>query len=1005
MRISVLISIIILAILTSSPGVQQIKTHSSFKDQNHKTDPESVPDGIPEFSWNFNEGKGSIVNESSGKECIGNIHNARWTEGIEGSALKFNGEDTFIKYEGSGMLNFRDLFIVEVWINPDVWISEDSGIAGQHSDDKRRGWAIQYDGWSNLLFFWINISNRTEILAAPAPVTGEWHYIAASWDGKKISLFIDGIIKGSKSVSGTPDNSDDKLVIGRLFDNRPGNGFRGSIDQVRITNGVLEENEIKARYLSRGGIINEPVKTKVSMIKNYPASLFVDEGNWRRNENPDWFYNIRSFTWRKIPANITLQIADSVLKDLSSYGINTIFPEGYRYLFAGKDDDPNWFNSPPFEEHIHDLKIVADACHKNGMKLIGHITACCVLKTYFNGHQDQSMIDLETGEKAFYQGYNTFMMCPNNPDFQKDFLERVHRLVNETGMDGLMVDETEWLPPEWTICGCAHCRDKFRETTGFEVPDPDNKEVWGNFQDPRWRAWISFRIKSMGDFLVSIKETIDQCSREKLFTGCFCEALYPGVSRYYGFDLENMHRGLNTSFFECEPANPWSWRYNFAEAKYYSAFGPCIFLGYSASYTQQYFSWAFAKTNGFGLWIWPEVEKIFPYQWEKKWEDMLFSHEILCSTALVFSSATKNLIRDSFFSTEEYTGWAEALTEAHVPFETLLTTDLSRKDLKKFHKIILPDVACLSASHSEILENYVKEGGHLIITAGSSLFDETGEKRKDFSLERIIGSSFEEYLSSVDSLTAFAPELKGISGKSILYDGKGILINENFDDIRVLARIKESGAPAITLSKYGKGDVIYVAFRPGIRYYMPKIGGSRTGEGGSWKDTRMPEYRDLITSLSTRDVTLPLYTENIPPEIIINTFIHSYNGYDGIIIHMLNCSGTASGKIISVPMELAFEFTSFPSPVKDKEKPMKIKYMGNDVRKAYLVSPDFTQVVSLRLKMVNGCSEIIIPDIGRYQVVYLVKGARDIIQDITGGASVIMDFPGVVPFEPEIKFQ
>jgi hypothetical protein len=1003
MRISALISIIILPLILSSPSDQQAIVTLSFKDLNHKMKPVPVPGEILELRWNFNEGKGSLLKEASGKEPGGNIHNARWTAGIEGSALKFNGEDTFIEYGRSEMLNFCDLFTVELWINPDVWMSEDCGIAGQHSDDKRRGWAIQYDGWSNLLFFWININNRTETLAAPAPVTDEWHYIAATWDGKKISLFVDGIIKGSKSVSGLANNSGEKLVIGRLFENRPGNGFRGSIDQVRITNGHLEEKEIKASYLSKGGVLNEFVKTPGLMTGNYPASLFIEDSDNRRAENPDWFYNVRSFTWRKIPAKITFQMADSVLRDFASYGINAIFPEGYRYLFAGNEDGTNWFNSLPFEEYIQNLKIITDACHKNRMKLIGHLTACCVLKSYYDSHQDQSMTDLITGEKAFFQGYNTYMMCPNNPGFQKNFLDRIYRLVNETGMDGLMVDETEWLPPEWTICGCKYCHIKFREKTGFEVPDPNNKKVWGNYLDPRWRAWLNFRIESMGDFLVSIKETIDQCGRGKLFTGCYCEALYPGAAGDYGIDLEDMHRGLNTSFFECEPANPWSWRYNFAEAKYYAAFGPCIYLGYSASYTQQFFSWAFAKTNGFGLWIWPEVEKVFPYQWEKKWEEMLSSHEPLCNIALLFSSATKNLKRDAFYSTEEYAGWAEVLTEEHIPFETVIARDLSIKNLKKFNKIILPDVACLSESQTEILKNYVKGGGHLIMTAGSSLLDETGKKRKNFSLNRIIGLSFKEYLPSIDSISPFTPELEGITGKIISYNGNGILTAKKSDDIEVLARIKESGSPAITLSKFGNGDVIYIAFRPGSRYYMPKIGGSRTGEGGSWKDTRIPEFRDLITYLSTKNVTLPLYTENIPPEIIINPFVHSYNGYDGIIIHMLNCTGTSPGKIVSVPAEMAFEFTSYPSPVKDKGKPMKIKYMGNDVKKAYLVSPDFKQVVSLKCKTGDGYCEIKIPDIGRYQVVYLVKEGRDIILDITRGESIEEDFPGVTPFEPKMK--
>jgi hypothetical protein len=615
------------------------------------------------------------------------------------------------------------------------------------------------------------------------------------------------------------------------------------------------------------------------------------------------------------------------------------------------------------------------------------------------------MIDLRTGDKAYFRRYGTYMMCPNNPGFQHDILERVKRMVTETGMDGLMVDETEWLPAEWTICGCKYCKEKFKEKTGYEIPIPDSTEVWGNFQNPQWRSWINFRIESMGDFLVKIKETLDQCGPGKLFTGCYCEALYPGVAQYYGMDLEDMQRSFNTSFFESEPSNPWSWKYSTAEAKYYAAFGPCIYLGYSASYSQQFFSWAFAKTNGFGLWIWPEVVKQFPYQWEKKWEDLLSSHELLCNLAILFSSPAKNLMKDSFYSIYEYAGWAESLTEAHIPFETIIASGLNRENIKKYNRIILPDVTCISDTQMDILKDYVKEGGHLVITGSSSLYNETGERRKDFGLNDIMGLSFAGYLTSTDTISMISGDLTDNQEKEIFYHGNGILVDKARDDITVLARIKKTGSPAITHSIYGKGEVFYVAFRPGTMYYMPKIGGGRIGEGGSWNETRISDYKKLMTNLTTEKIPLPLYTDNIPPEVMVNTFVHDHNGYRGIIIHMLNCLGTKFDNNVTVPPDISFEFLDFPSPNKliAKGECMKIKVMVDNIKGAYLISPDFNQVISLDYSTKNNYCEIKIPDIGRYQVIYLVKGARDIINDITGGKSIVKDFPEIIPFESALR--
>jgi hypothetical protein len=120
---------------------------------------------------------------------------------------------------------------------------------------------------------------------------------------------------------------------------------------------------------------------------------------------------------------------------------------------------------------------------------------------------------------------------------------------------------------------------------------------------------------------------------------------------------------------------------------------------------------------------------------------------------------------------------------------------------------------------------------------------------------------------------------------------------------------------------------------------------------------------------------------------------------------MLNCLGTKSDNNIAVPPDISFEFLDFPSPNKliAKGESMKIKVMVDGIKGAYLISPDFSQVVSLDYNVKNGYCEIKIPDIGRYQVIYLVKGAKDIVKDITKGKSIVKDFPEIIPFESALK--
>jgi hypothetical protein len=953
--------------------------------------------------WSFNEGKGSVLNESSVRHLNGTIHNSSWTKGVKGTALDFNGEDSYVSCADNDALNLTDSLTVEMWIKPDEWVAEDYGIVGKLSEDRNSGWAFQYNGYANLLQFRINIENKTEILSAAAPLTNSWHQIAGTYDGEKIKFYIDGIVRDSKQDSGKIATCINKLIIGKLSELKPEFYFRGVIDEVKVYNKALSESDIKTGFVNRGGRMKTAPKEPIISVINYPQSMFVNNKAAKPNANPEWFYNVRSFTWREIPPHMTLEQARTAIKNFADMGINVIFPEGYRYLFADKGDDPNYFNSLFFEEYIGNLKTIAQACHENGIRLIGHLTACCVLEPYFMRHKDQAMINMKTKEPAFYRRYGTYMMCPNNPDFSKSFAERAERVVKETGMDGLMVDETEWLPADWTICGCEFCRQKFKEKTGYDIPNPDSSGTWANFDDPMWRAWIDFRIKSMGDFLLKVKEGVDRCGSGKLFTGCYCEALYPGIAQFYGMDLEDMCRSFNTTFFECEPSNPWSWRFNVAEAKYYSAFGPCIYLGYSASYSQQFFNWAFARTNGFGLWIWPEVKQVFPYQWEKKWEGLLTGHDVLCNIAIVFSSPTKNLIKKSYLSEYEYMGWAQSLSEAHIPYETVLASGLTSEKLKKYTRIIMPDVACLSDAQIGVLTEYVRTGGVLIATYESSLYNEKGEKRGDFGLRELMGVSYKGISHVKDSLLIQASETTGVINSKNEFDGDIISIADGGKNIRITGTMERSGLPALFLMDFGIGKVIYSAIRPGLSYYFPKTGGGRTGEGGAFYDNRKPAYRDLMVKMATYKMNPLFYTINVPPEIIVHAYLHKYDGSKGFTIHLLNCLGTRSDKYYQVPDNPAYEFLDYPSPrgfIPPGEL-MKICIKATDVNRAYFISPDFKDVLALNFRIFNGYCEVSLPDLGRYGFIYLAQGEKDPVKEIIKRTETltVTEFPGVEPFQ------
>jgi hypothetical protein len=82
-----------------------------------------------------------------------------------------------------------------------------------------------------------------------------------------------------------------------------------------------------------------------------------------------------------------------------------------------------------------------------------------------------------------------------------------------------------------------------------------------------------------------------------------------------------------------------------------------------------------------------------------------------------------------------------ALIEARVPFEMVNDQLLDADRLRPFKLLILPNVAALSEAQCEQLRQFVRRGGSLIATFETSLYDEEGQRRKDFGLGDLFGVS------------------------------------------------------------------------------------------------------------------------------------------------------------------------------------------------------------------------------------------------------------------------
>ena len=92
----------------------------------------------------------------------------------------------------------------------------------------------------------------------------------------------------------------------------------------------------------------------------------------------------------------------------------------------------------------------------------------------------------------------------------------------------------------------------------------------------------------------------------------------------------------------------------------------------------------------------------------------------------------------SNYATHRETILAEqALIQSQVPFDMLFDADL--KDLSQYRVVILGDQESLSDAQVQMLRDYVRNGGSIVATADTSMYDDWRRQREAFGLRELFG--------------------------------------------------------------------------------------------------------------------------------------------------------------------------------------------------------------------------------------------------------------------------
>jgi hypothetical protein len=125
---------------------------------------------------------------------------------------------------------------------------------------------------------------------------------------------------------------------------------------------------------------------------------------------------------------------------------------------------------------------------------------------------------------------------------------------------------------------------------------------------------------------------------------------------------------------------------------------------------------------------------------EKWWIDS----EPLPYVGIVASEQTRALFAQGalpvYFS--HTLGAFRAVFEKHWPVRVLTEYDLENADLHGVRVLMLPNVACLSDRAAEVVRRFVKQGGGLVASLETGLYDENFARRTDFVLADVLHAHY-----------------------------------------------------------------------------------------------------------------------------------------------------------------------------------------------------------------------------------------------------------------------
>jgi hypothetical protein len=195
-------------------------------------------------AYGFEEGGGATTADSSGNSLTGSLAGAAWVAtGKFGKALSFNGSSSLVSIPDASVLDLTTGMTLSAWIKPTTLSGWPCVMMKERAGELTYAlYASSPGGQPNVDYTHNGV--EVNLLGSPGIALGAWTYLAATFDGATLRLYVNAVQIASMATANAIDATTGALRIG-------GNTvwteyFNGLIDEVRIYNRPLSQAELQS---------------------------------------------------------------------------------------------------------------------------------------------------------------------------------------------------------------------------------------------------------------------------------------------------------------------------------------------------------------------------------------------------------------------------------------------------------------------------------------------------------------------------------------------------------------------------------------------------------------------------------------------------------------------------------------------------------------------------------------------------------------------------------------